>query len=261
MKIYKIKERFLLLICLAVILCGFSQASSQSIDRLTDEIPPPNKESFRSSTDLIVPYRAGSCLSLTLGRQNGSGCYTVPAVEFQSRTRITLYSADSKVWHTLDLNLKSDIYFGKLPKEEFVPFSTPGLKSVPPMSLVLRINGESDHWYRVIVNEDSGSVAYVLKLDPDWTKTTYDYWLRGRKALFLTAEQPPLLDAPNGKAIPESEFIKFDKVEYLRLDKPDGEWAFVEGWVNLKSYRGWLRWRDGRKFLVDCYFALKDPGW
>jgi hypothetical protein len=245
-------------IALSMLLIYFGShiGSSQSIATAIEEKPPPPKEEiFKASTDLVIPWRDGDCVSISINRR-GSGCYLVTAAQYVSHTTLTLYKDDSSVWLKFDLESKNPGYFGRTNNASFVPFATPGLEGSPPSRIVLRVTGESEHWYRVIVNEDSGAVAYVLKGDPEWSKSTFEYWLKGWH-LRPPLDHPPLLDAPNGKVIPESEPIHFEQVAFLKLDKPDGEWAFVERTVDSKTYRGWLRWRDGRKFLVDCYFAYK----
>lgn len=262
MKLSKPEYRVSLVIGLLLILAASIESLSQTIVGPTLEPPPPPKaEEFKQSSDIVVPWRDGDCLRLTGGRRNNSGCYLVTAAQYATRTTAAIYRDDATVWLTFDLDHKHIGYFGKVTSVDFVPFATPGLLPTPPNRLVLRISGESENWYKVVVNEDTGTVGYIFKGDPDWWKTTFEYYLKGKKTFSPAKDFAPLLDAPNGKIIPESEFIRFERLEFIRLDKPDGEWAYVERVVDGKPYKGWIRWRDGRKFLVDCYFSLKKAQW
>lgn len=244
------------LLCVASLILLFSGGLfSQAPVSQQVPVPLPSEEQYIVSADLVMPWRDGGCTNILLTSIANSGCYVVPATEYRSRTTMTLFDADGKAWRVLDVNRRGDFYFGKY-RDDIVPFATPGISSAPAMTFVMRVVSESPHWLRVIVNEDSGKVAYVRKDDPDWFRTTFEYWLKGWN-IVLTAEQAPLLEQPNGKVIPASESIKFGHAEFIKLDKPDGEWAYVRALKDGKEYYGWVRWRDGRKFFVDCYFATK----
>ena len=189
---------------------------------------------------------------LQTGRPDGAGGNVGLGLLEQKRT--------DGVWHTFDIDHRKPDYFGKISTEQLVPFATPTLEGNPPWNIVLRANGESEHWYRVIVNEETGDVAYILKTDPEWLKTTFEYWLNGSSILRPLGSFLPLLDTPNGKVIPATEGMIFDQLYFLKLDKPDGEWAYVETPENPIVHKGWIRWRNGREFLVDCYFSIKTLG-
>jgi hypothetical protein len=61
-----------------------------------------------------------------------------------------------------------------------------------------------------------------------------------------------LRDKPNGKVIEKSGDFEIDTVYFL---KADGDWAYVRiGTVQPKIMKGWMRWRNGREFLVGCVF-------
>jgi len=245
----------LLLLILCILFLGLDDAYSQSPDQ---DVQPssPKDEKFRSSTALLIPWRDGGCAGSGNNSWNGSNCYVVTAAQYVTRTVLTLYKEDASVWFTFDLNPKGQLYFAQ--KRNFVPFATPGIHTGPPLSVCLRITGESDHWYQVVVNEDSGLIAFVLKSDPEWSRSSFEYWFKGFKVISLSKNHAPLLDSPDGKPVSETEFMHFEAVNFIKLDRPDGEWMYVESRdidVNPRPYRGWLRWRDGRKFLVGCVFG------
>src|SRR5260221_5435625 len=172
MKTSSVESRFTTLLALLVILLASSSSVFlQSTEKPALETPPtPGEEKFKASSDLLVPWRDGSCVNIT-ANQATSGCYIVTAAQYISHTMLSLDKEDSSVWLTFDLDFRNDLYFQR--KKDFIPFATPGLEWTSPSHLVLRISGESKHWYRVIVNEDNGTVAYVLKSDPEWWKSTF----------------------------------------------------------------------------------------
>jgi hypothetical protein len=247
------KRTFIVVGTILLVLLTTGRILSQTDIDKAKMFPAPAREKFLDSVGLIVPWRDGSCTHIVF-RRDTAGCYTVGAAEYQTRTRMTIYGFDGKLWRTLDVDWRSELYFGNFSKE-IVPFATPELAGEPPRNFVMRVVAESPHWWRVIVNEDARAAGYVRKDDPDWFRTSFEYWLKGWRIRLVG--NPPLLDQPDGKVAVESHVtMLFGPLEVIKLDKPDGEWIYVRSVdENGKEYFGWIRWREGRKFLVDSYFG------
>ncbi|MCZ2391522.1 MAG: hypothetical protein LC113_10650 [Acidobacteria bacterium] len=167
---------------------------------------------------------------------------------------LALYNADGSIWGVFDLRKEEANFYADAP--ELIPIAhIDGNFHGGP---VLRIKGESEHWYQVIVNEDTGMTAYALKVpfEPQqtgmWTKTTFEFWLINTRFIQRRPGSSPLLDAPNGKPVAGDDG-QSRTLEFIKLDRPGGEWAFVR--VNYKL-AGWVRLRDGRKFFLWTQFSL-----
>lgn len=211
--------------------------------------PLPTSEQYKPSTDILVPWRYGGCGGLLYYRCE----IGMPQAIFEGSHVLALYNRDGSIWRVYDTSRKAPNFYAKA--GELVPIANISVDSGP----VLRIKGESEHWYQVIVNEDTGTVAYALKVpfDPEnvgmWAKTTFEYWLRGRRYIKRQPELSPLLDAPSGKPIATDE-ERFWQVEFIKLDRPDGEWAYVRA---NDEVAGWIRLREGRKFFVVTPFSIE----
>jgi hypothetical protein len=89
-----------------------------------------------------------------------------------------------------------------------------------PVNVVLRLVAVSDHWYEVEVNERTRQTKYILKSDPLWVKTKWDFWLANVAVIHPGPDDAPLLDKPDGKVIEASESIK---VRYFILKGVEGD--------------------------------------
>ncbi len=254
---YRIEQQtapYLLLACLMllVVLAPYPLSAQSLAESSTSPVRPPRDEKFVSSTDILVPWRDGTCVAIAIHRRDGSGCFWLKHGVYQSLTTLSVSDLDGKLWLPLSLDPKSPAYFGK--SEKIVPFAAPGMRPVPPQMIVLRIAQESEHWYEVIINEDTGERGYVLKSDPEWLRSTFQYWLWGHQVLRRKAAVFQIYDAPNGKICEE---LENEAVDFIRLDHPGGEWALVRWQSSSTPSEGWVRWRDGRRFLVDCVLDYK----
>lgn len=227
---------------LFIVNCYLSGNAQNNGGEKNNDLLPPAEEKFEEATDLIVPWRSSGCS--TMNREfREPDCHLVTGREWTSSEVVTLYNEDGSLWYRFSLNAKSPDYFVRNTKTGFLPFATfpAGADTV-----ILRQTGESPNWYKVEVNEETRAAKFVLKNDPMWAKTKWSYWLYQMQS-FKYTDDFPLLDKPNGKTIEESAGLQFETVKFL---KADGDWAFVEGYIHPKAYRGWIRWRKGRDILV-----------
>lgn len=246
------------ILSISVFLSSSSSVFGQDRLALTDGIPPPVEEEFAPSPKTLVPMRQRSCGIWARKDPEVNGCVVFSYSEWWSLTDVSLYDVSGRVWRTFTVNNHRDEkYFGRYSKE-FLPFATPGAEWEPPTEFILRVSGESKNWYRVVVNEVTGDERYVLKNDPNWWETTYDYWLSALPNLKPLKGKPlgPLYARPGGDIITDTEQMAFSSIIFRKLDKPAGEWILLDARGNDgKNHSGWLRWRNGREFLIWTHYS------
>jgi len=216
-----------------------------------EKIPSPSEESFTPASDLVSPFRGSGCV-FEHRQEYKPKCYRMSMLEYQQRHVQKIYNEDSSLWYEfslIDIN-KNPKNFLAYPKKGFVPFSAMEF-AVGSHNVVLRMVAESENWYEVEVNEKTMATKFVAKKNSNWVKTEWEYWLY--KDLFeITKDQSTLYDKPNGKPIEGTTNKNFRGLQIYKLK---GDWAFVRGRVNVreKTYKGWVKWREGRKLLFGCY--------
>ena len=242
--------------CLSVFFIGSARhpVFAQGIpNKRLRELPTPTSEDFSATSDLLAPWRGSKC-ALKGSEILHHLCVNYVGDQYVNNSVVTLYNSDGTIWRKLELNSPAPDYYQRTGINDFVPFST-GLADWSDI-VILRMIGESPNWYKVEINESTRATKFARRNDKAWSRTNWEGWLYYSTNLYLDNGQAPLMDAPNGKIIAASESIKFERVHFLRAD---GDWAYVEGFANPRMpnperYKGWLRWREGRKILVGCYF-------
>lgn len=242
----------------AISLLGITYCSAWAQIGLKTDIPAPRTETFRDADALLAPWRSSRCA--LMGREIlTKSCVGYLGDEYYRASRVVLYNSDGFVWRTLELNLDSEDYYGRQEIPDLSPFATSSPSG--PQSFILRIVRKSSHWHEVEINENTRLTKFALRSDKQWAETPWDGWLYQGVNLYLAEDAEPLREEPDGRVIPGS--TDFDRVRFLEAK---GDWAFVEGRsprlsLNPTLVRGWLRWRDGRKILVGCYFnQFRPPG-
>ncbi len=244
-------------LCFAIILQITISAQNQTITG-NEELLPPSQEKFEKATDLVAPWRDTGCYHGNILYKEPN-CPVIRDDEYLKADSLSLYDRNGTVWYKFSLTPSKDDYFLKNKKDLFSPFAVPGMTINPylPRKVILRMTGESEHWYEVEINEKTRETRFVLKNDSTWAKTNWSYWLYFWTNLKIDGNKTKLLDKPDGKVIDSSSEIVFDTLRFL---KSDGEWANVKGFHNNKEYIGWIRWRSDRNILVGCIFNdLKLP--
>lgn len=242
-----------------ILLCCCLQAAAQNdAGPSEDKVLPASKEKFQEASDLVSPWRVSGCLVYTWGVDwtgEHPDCYRARGKEWLNAHYLTLYDSDGSIWYGFSLEPFDSGYFRKNPRPDFSPL-VKGKRETDEV-VVLRMTGESKHWYEVEVNEQTRAVKYVLKSDPSWTKTTWDYWLyKGTQysiGNFFTvgSDREMLRDRPNGKVIEKPGDFEVDRLFFLKME---GDWAYMQMPSAENRFRGWMRWRKGREFLVGCVF-------
>ena len=246
------KDRFLLFatLALSVILTSVSQIITAQEVATDDPIQPPGQEAFVASDSVAIPWRVSDMGCRTGTVYPTQNCRLINNAEFDKADILTLYNLDGTQWYRFSLSSKSPDYFHTNTKMHFKPFALWGFQDYPH-ALVLRLIGESDHWYEVEVNEKTRATKYILKSDPMWVKTTWSFLFGWSYNVVVDQNRIKLLDKPDGEVIKETADAFFNKLKFVKLD---GDWMYVGGigsakWPFTRRY-GWIRWRKGRDILV-----------
>jgi hypothetical protein len=252
----KITQRTTLTITIFVtFFISFSQIIAQNTPRTSGEdIPSPFEESFQEADALAVPWRSSGCH--TYFPANEPDCYQVTSKEWFGSHTLTIYDGKGSVWFRFSVSPKRPDHFYEKRKKDFLPFGT-GYDQYHPDVVILRLVGESQHWYKVEVNEETQATEYILKADPMWAKTTWSHWLFAGGSIGVDIEKTPLYDEPDGKII---EGPLGGTYVAAMMVKPYGNWAYVStrgsAKGSYKDFKGWVRWRRGRSVLVKLVFDV-----
>jgi hypothetical protein len=233
------------LFAFAVLACA-SSVMAQSFESQVEvpTIPAPLDETFKETPDeLISPARYNYCFSVVIvypERVPPADCKDRKPYREKDQTTLTIYRGDGSVFYVFGRYIWP--YDGVIIEEL-------GIKLLPAMGPpVLRLKRESDHWYEVEVNIDTGLKKYVLKSDPRWARTDYGFEVRNGYHIKIDPTNAQFYDRPNGNRIelPENEIR-----EKYRVVKTEGEFAFVE-YDETPRGRGqvWLRYRKGPDLIV-----------
>jgi hypothetical protein len=211
----------------------------------SNKLKPPNGESFEGRDDVLAPARDAACPGT--GSIMVKNCPVWHNTIYIQAHRLTLYNGDGEEWSRFSLKGDEPDYFEKM--KELAPLGKSPQRW--PNLIVLRLVGESEHWYKVEINEKTRETKYALKSDPLWAKTSWYTWLNASFNLYPDYSKNKLRDKPGGEVIKEYADMKFITYRFL---EQDGEWVKVDcmdGEYN--HYKGWIRWREGRNIIVEWY--------
>ena len=227
-----------------------------------DKLLPPAEEEFADVDAVASPWRVGTCPDAFYKIQN---CHSIGGKAYEFR-HTSIYNEDGSLWYIYSNQSSEPDYYRKNKTMDFLPFAGYGDFG---RDALLRMVGESKHWYKVEVNEKTQATKFILKSDPSWEKTTWDFWL-AKIGQFSVEEngQTAIYDESNGNVIGQADKTGMRYFRYLgKLSERDGDWMYIQvskdGYscypVESKSekcYPGWVRWRAGRKFLVKPDYIL-----
>lgn len=248
------KERILLSSALLIFLIIFvnclSTKAQDNRKPKNDVIPTPAEEVFKEAVGTVAPWRVTRCRN-TYSEKDfyGNPCHTVTKDEADKREIATLYNENGSIWLRFNITDEADSISNRLNKD-FVPFR--GDIKGNLRGIVLRTVGESKHWLEVEINEKTRETKFVLKSDSTWDRASWDFWLSYFTTLMVDGNRTPLFDKPDGKILEESSLDSIWKVLFI---KTEGDWAYVEAYINQKKFNAWVRWRKGRDILVGTVFT------
>jgi hypothetical protein len=214
-----------------------------------DAVKPPDKEKFVESTEVVIPWRSSDRGCDASAAHPTPDCPIITVDVYKRSDMLTLYNSDGTLWYRFSISPESQDYFLDNTKMAFKPFAPRNTKDILIETVVLRLVGESGHWYKVEVNEKTQDTKFILKSDPMWTKTTWSFLFNWSYSLIVDQHRGSLCDKPDGEVIKEYTDLVYDRLKFMKLH---GDWVYVEGIRNIeaKTYYGWIRWRKGRDILV-----------
>ena len=206
-------------------------------------VPAPREEKFAPGGDFaVVNWYDSGCPVGNYKFESGVDCEESPRRNHTQQLHL-LYDRNGTVWNEISRNPQNDKHPNLAKKEGFKPV---GMFLGEWGRVVLRLVGVSEHWYEVEVNYQTSETMYAPRFGEMWRAGSWNLALQ-KHQMIIDSPEVKFLDAIDGKAIPE-----FDGQTGLELsvDTIEGDWAKVILRRDEKSYYGWVRWRDGRKFLV-----------
>jgi len=197
--------------------CGvcFSQ------EKIGQSWPSPSQESFVDKDGLIA-------FSFIYTKRTYQQCSTVDSIK--------IYNDDSSLWYEFGFCIHNPLFYGDNPKPGFKPFYLPEL----------RVKGVSKNWYRVVVNEDTQDTKYMPMDNPAAAYVPIEHFVLDSGYITFDRERNELRDKPDGKVIE----IDVPNNKHYFPKKIDGEWLFVTNDDPVNKHSGWIRWRNGREFLI-----------
>lgn len=206
-------------------------------------IPLPSEEQFEPGGDFaVVNWYDSGCPAGNYKFESGVDCEDSPRWKHTQQLHL-LYDRNGNIWNEISRNPQNAKHPNIAKKEGFKPV---GMILGEWGRVVLRLVGVSEHWYEVEVNYKTGETMYAPRFGEMWRAVSWSMVLQ-KHEMIVDNPEIKFLEAINGKPIPE-----FDGQSGLKLavDVVDGDWAKVILRRDEKSHYGWVRWRDGRKFLV-----------
>ncbi len=239
---------FIGLVISTVLIATFAQGESAR-----EPVPAPKDQKFLSADDvLLVSWYESYCPSVRLKEKYKPGIDCEPIYTGfgeKAYAILELYNNDGSLWQEFDRH-PSSAHRGSLKQDGFLPFANIPAEWGSP---VMRVVAYSDHWFKVEVNETTRAIKFAPRFGEMWRTISWEYFIDGNYGSFkIDGKRTKLLDSIGGKPIPE-----FDHGEELELYtfRIDGDWIELQPkFDNPKEVKGWVRWRDGRKFLVGIGF-------
>ncbi len=153
------------------------------------------------------------------------------------------YNDDGTVWYEVAISENNPKYFERNDNPDYrpiYPFTVAGPE--------LRLIGECDYWYQVVVNEAKETVKYVPKSDPLFDKFDWEETIMTSAGVMTDLADNPIRSAPDG---PVADDLP-DGVKYFQPVVIKGEWMLVSGASEPDRIRfsGWIRWRNGDDLLI-----------
>lgn len=213
--------------------------SAGDVDEITDEAPV--KERFERK---IGDSKGVVTLSQTYGEND----------------TVKIYNADGSIWY--EFSYYDDAAFDQLESinTEFRPFAF----HPDYLILGLRVTGEDDKRYEVVVNEEDGLKKFVRKDDKVLEYEPFEKHILSTYAIDFDSDKNPVLDEPEGKKVTED----YSKVAIFKAVQVSGDWVELK-WSepttkadantnetqDEREKTGWVRWRKDGTMLIELFYV------
>lgn len=158
------------LICLLIIFI-LPIAAQEDVNSKNDKLLPPSAEKFVEEDAIASPWIVGDCPDDDLYKI--TDCHRIGGKSYEFR-HTSIYNNDGSLWYVYSNHSYEPDYFRRNKTMDFLPFAGYGDFG---RTAILRMVGESNSWYEVIVNEKTKATKFILKSDSRWEKKTWDFWL------------------------------------------------------------------------------------
>ena len=216
-------ERVLLLIsiCLCLSTIIHAQTTNTQATNNDNKIPAPSEEEFKPADGIIT-------LAPPVVRQN---------ITTFDKDVVRFYNNDASIWYEFSNEQSHPLFMANTRKPS-------ELKLFNPLWLVIfRLKAVSEHWYEVVINEETQETRYTLISNPVLGRVGFDRYLMPGPIVF-DKEKNPFRDAPDGKI---KDVVYRDNDQYL-IDYIQKEWLLAHS--SKTGETGWIRWKKDRDILI-----------
>jgi hypothetical protein len=173
---------------------------------------------------------------------------------------VKIYEPDGKLWY--EFSYYDESAFDQLESinTEFRPFAF----HPDYLLLAMRVVGEDEKRYEVVVNEQSGLKKYVRKDDENLEYEPFEKHIVSAYAVDFDDKKNPALKKPDGEKIEED----YSKIERFKAVNVEGDWVELKwdepaetaaGNTNAipgsVERTGWVRWRNGGTMLIELFYV------
>ncbi|MBX3295578.1 MAG: hypothetical protein KF762_07690 [Acidobacteria bacterium] len=240
------KSKFHTRFCVLLLFVSFAALTNGVLGQnATDKssVPAPSEEKFEPGGDFaVVNWYDSGCPVGNYKFESGVDCEESPRWNHTQQLHL-LYDRNGKIWNEISRNPQNPKHPSLAKKEGFKPV---GMFLGEWGRVVLRLVAVSEHWYEVEVNYKTRETIYAPRFGEMWRAVSWCLVLQ-KHEMIVDNPEVKFLDAIDGK--PVAEFDGQSELE-LSVDVIEGDWARVMLRRDEKLLYGWVRWRDGRKFLV-----------
>lgn len=241
---------------LLLVLSGAAFVACSSRDAVVND---NNGDETAVSVEEAPPEQPKQPFSREIGDSKG---VIVLTDKYGEEDTIRIYNRDGTPWY--EFSYYDESAFDELESinTDFRPFAF----HPDYLLLGLRVVGDDDTRYEVVVNEVSDIRKFVRKDDENLAFEEFEKHILSTYAVDFDPEKNPLRKEPGG----EADTVEYGKVAIFKAERTDGDWLEVS-WTDAKGEgpessnseanslegkrTGWVRWRKGTKLLIALYYV------
>jgi len=192
----------------------------------------------------------------TIGKPNGANeerhplphdelTQGVVSLKENAKGTIKIYNSNGTVWDAIDLSNDSVEVKG------IKPYSI----KLEDQHLIFRCIGQTQNFYTVIADEESGLLKYIEKSDSSFLFESWEKHILTAFSVDFNEKANPIKEMPDST----SKNLTYHKdMTYIPVETRDN-WLKVK-WGNIyddnpKYQLGWIRWRSENKLLIELFYT------